>query len=417
MELRAGDDGQQQIRPWGAQMSSVRRLTCVVDGLMGGGASRTMTILANYWAGAGRDVRILTSDDTSGAELFPLHASVRHEPLALRGDSATVLHGIYANIRRIRSLRAAIRRGHPHLVIAFLHRWNILTLAATIGLDVPVVVAEHCDPRARPIGWAWETLRQLLYPRAAAVVLLSSTALAAFPARIQRKSRVIPNPVIRLAPADPAGCQGPSRGGRTVIALGRLHPVKAFDRLVAAFAEVAPRHPDWDLFIWGEGPERPRLERLAHEKGVAGRVHLPGVTATPGEKLQAADLFVLSSDTEGFPMALAEAMALGKPVIATSVGAVPEIVRDGVDGILVPPGDVDALAEAMGRLMSDDGLRHRLASRTCEVLERFGLEKVMAMWEELIAEVVARRAPRRKARGAGQNASSRVRDETVLWRR
>jgi len=171
--------------------------------------------------------------------------------------------------------------------------------------------------------------------------------------------------------------------------MGRLVEQKGFDILVEAFSRCATKHSDWSLVILGEGPQRTRLEAAAAELGIGDRVHLVGQVREPDTILKGADLFVLSSRYEGFPNALVEAMACELPVVSTdcSSGGPRDIIRDGVDGILVPPRDVEALASAMDRLMADQDGRQRLGKSAAEVVERFSTTRVMKVWDDLLAGI------------------------------
>jgi glycosyltransferase involved in cell wall biosynthesis len=273
-------------------------------------------------------------------------------------------------------------------VISFLAKINVLTLLATRGLAVPVVVSERNNPERQRIRGTWSWLRQRLYATAWCVVTPSRGVLDSFAPGIRRRGRVIPNPV-DLTPA------APSRpGAGRLVAVGRLVHQKGFDLLLAAFARIAPEHPEWTLTIWGEGEQRAALEASCAHLGLAGRVRLPGITKRPGQWVEQADVLVLSSRYESFGNVITEAMAAGLPVIAFSCPWGPgEILRDGEDGLLVPPEDVGALAAAMRRLILDTDLRRRLGQAAARNVRRFAREAVIAEWDALAAAATAARRP------------------------
>jgi glycosyltransferase involved in cell wall biosynthesis len=216
------------------------------------------------------------------------------------------------------------------------------------------------------------------------VVVQTEAALRYFPARVRRRGVVIPNPV-QPPPGFPAQ---PGPPAPLVLAMGRLERQKGFDLLIEAFARVAPDHPAWQLEIWGQGEMRASLEAQRDGLGLGARVRLPGLTRSPGAEMARAGLFVLSSRYEGFPNVLCEAMACGLPAISADCPSGPgEIIRDGQNGLLVRPDDVGALATAMGRLMSDAPERARLAGQAPDVLDRFGIAKVMSIWEALLHDL------------------------------
>jgi GalNAc-alpha-(1->4)-GalNAc-alpha-(1->3)-diNAcBac-PP-undecaprenol alpha-1,4-N-acetyl-D-galactosaminyltransferase len=146
----------------------------------------------------------------------------------------------------------------------------------------------------------------------------------------------------------------------------------------------------------GEGPERKTLEALATELGIARKVHWMGVVAEPEKVLNQAGIFVLSSRYEGFPNVILEAMSCGLPVVSFDCPTGPrEIIREGIDGILVQAQDLDGLTAAMDRLMSDETERLRLGARATEVTDRFSLARIMAMWEDLLRRLVPDEAVRK----------------------
>lgn len=366
------------------------RLTLVISALTAGGAERVLTTLAERWVAAGHAVTIVDFSPPDVEPFFALPDGVVERRLGLLRESRNVLHAIGSNVGRIRRLRAAIRESRPDVVIAFINRTSILTILASRGLGIPVIVAERTDPRAGDLGRAWAPLRAVIYPLAARVVVQTGTARAAFPTWIRRRTTIIPNPLTPGA----AGERPFDARESIVVGLGRLHRAKGFDLLIRAFADIAAAHPAWRLSIWGEGPERASLERLRSELRLDDRVDLPGNTGQPLDELGRAGIFVLSSRVEGFPNALIEAMAGGAPVIATDCRSGPaEIVHDGVDGVLVPTEDVPALAAAMDRLMTDAAARRALGERATDIGAQLDAGAIVGRWDALIG-VVRRSRPK-----------------------
>lgn len=368
---------------------SAERLLFFASSLGPGGAERVLSILANAWAGRGKRVTVVTlaMPDT---DFYALDPRIERIGLAGMADSSGPLDAIRHNLRRLTGLRRAIAANRPDVVLSLGDQANVLALLAGAGLGGKIIVAEHNDPRRHSIGRAWHLLRRVTYPWAARVVMLTEgTRRWALTQRPRWRAVAIPNPVELPAPANPA--KPPARfGPRTVVTLGRLAPQKGHDLLIQAFAALADRFPDWHLVIYGEGAERPALERRLAEAGLTGRVHLPGTVGDVAGVLAQADLFVLSSRYEGFPMALLEAMAMGLPVVSFDCQSGPaDIITPGEDGVLVPAENVPALAEAMAGLMADEHERRRLGGNARAVAERFSPAVVLAQWESLLADVSA----------------------------
>jgi GalNAc-alpha-(1->4)-GalNAc-alpha-(1->3)-diNAcBac-PP-undecaprenol alpha-1,4-N-acetyl-D-galactosaminyltransferase len=379
------------------QGKSPVRLTLVIPSLASGGAERVMAVLANEWASRGHEVTLMTiasiADDRQA-----LHPAIARVALDMMEPAHGAVHALRNNWRRLTRLRRELDRSRPHAVISFLSTTNVLTLAATRGIAVPVIVAERIDPSQEPIPPVWAAMRRLLYRRADAVVVQTRGAARWALAFLQAEAvTVIPNPVrpaSAIAERGPAPIFPPWPTGRgpTVCAVGRLTKQKGFDVLLRAFAQCQTDYPRWSLVILGEGEERRHLEALADRLGIRSAVALPGHVLRAPALLPHADLFVLSSRYEGFPNALLEAMVCGLAVIATDCPSGPrEIIRHGVDGVLVERDNVLAMSEAMRQLMGNGPLRKRLGSRAADVGDRFSLPRIMQQWDGVVTHACQRR--------------------------
>ena len=378
------------------------RIALVISALSAGGAERVIVTLANSWAARGWRVTLITFEPAGTTPYYAVDPRVALRQLGIASAGSPLWRAIRQNLRRIRALRQTLCAADPDLAIAFLAKINVLTVLASRGLGFPVVVSERNNPERQRFRGIWSWLRQRLYGTAYCVVTPSRGVLASFSGAVRERGRVIPNPVDLARPARA------QRGSGRLVAVGRLVHQKGFDLLLQAFARIAPEHPDWTLTIWGEGEERATLEALRTELGLARRVRLPGVTERPGQWVGAADVFVLSSRYESFGNVITEAMAAGLPVVAFDCPWGPgDILRDGEDGLLVPPEDVDALAAAVRRLILDADLRARLGAAAALNVRRFAREAILAQWDALVAEATgARETTRPAGRALDQTTAS-----------
>jgi glycosyltransferase involved in cell wall biosynthesis len=382
------------------------RMTLVISTLRGGGAERVVSNMANYWAQKGWPVTVLTIFHGHEAPYYQLDPQVVHHDMRFYRDSwhpipsADTLRALkeifddcspverrtlIPELSLISALRHAIIDTRPQFVISFINLTNVRVLLATRGLGLPVIVSERVDPHQDPLPEGATLLRRRLYPMATYLVAQTAEAADYFAAVVGDRRRAIHNPVLKPELPDPGNGASAQKVGRILVGMGRLAEQKGFALLLSAFSMVAGKHPSWSLQIWGEGPQREALERLSRDLNLSGRVSLPGFTRRPFEVLSRADLFALSSLAEGFPNALCEAMACGLPVVSFDCSSgIREIIRDGVDGVIVRAADPTALASALDGLMANEEERRRLAGKALEVTERFGLDKTMARWEQLV---------------------------------
>ncbi|GAA4055772.1 glycosyltransferase family 4 protein [Nonomuraea soli] len=195
--------------------------------------------------------------------------------------------------------------------------------------------------------------------------------------------------VVRIPNAVHAMHSGPSQQENpVVVAVGRLVHQKGFDLLIPAFQQVAAKHPGWQLKIFGSGPKKADLGALIENPQA---VKLMGATNKLDEELSKASIYVLSSRFEGLPMAMIEAMTHALPVVSFDCPTGPaDVLTDGTDGFLVEPGDVDRLADALDRLISDRDLRTRMGSAAAATAKEYSADAVIPLWEELFAELSSR---------------------------
>jgi glycosyltransferase involved in cell wall biosynthesis len=327
-------------------------------------------------------------------DFYELHPAVKRMALGLAGKSANVLAVLWKNIRRMIALRRVLLQIQPDIVLGMMTEPNVLLALAAWGLPtLRTVGAEHIHPPQTPLGYLRETFRSHAYGLLDAVTALSREGkdwLKTYTSA--QRVTVIPNAVTWPLPGHeprikPSALYQSER--QLLLAVGRLEAQKGFDWLIEAFSKLTDKHPDWDLVIIGEGSLRTTLDKQVRESGLERRISFSGRAGNMAEWYESADLFVMSSRYEGFPMSLVEAMAHGLAAVSFDCDTGPrDIIRHELDGLLVPPGNVAELIVALDRLMSDDLTRQRFAERAAEVRERFSMKRIAGMWEKLFEKIL-----------------------------
>jgi GalNAc-alpha-(1->4)-GalNAc-alpha-(1->3)-diNAcBac-PP-undecaprenol alpha-1,4-N-acetyl-D-galactosaminyltransferase len=360
----------------------------LISSLGSGGAERVASTLCNDWAARGDTVTLVPTFSGGGQPFYALHEKI--ELLYLSGLLGPALGGGKRYLARLLALRRLVRERKPDVVVSFLPNVNIAALAATAFSGVPCIVCERSDPSVQAIGAVWRIACKLFYRYADLVTVQTQTVAAG----IQRvygglnKVSVVPNPLPRDLGRWHADLGAP-RTRRTLLSLGRLSKEKRVDHIIDAFAALVLQFPEWDLHIYGDGPERVALQVRIDRLGLNGRAQLFGRSNDPWQVMAGVDAFVMASSYEGFPNALLEAMGIGLPCVAADCPSGPrEISHDGLNAVLFQPGDAVGLIDALARLFSNKTERMALGQRArSSVFERYSLRAVRETWDDLFAAV------------------------------
>lgn len=341
-------------------------------GSMGrGGAERVISILSKEYASKGwqTDIGVLLFYDLC----YEIDRSTRL--LDFTGDTESrkkrVLYWIH-------SIRQYVRKEGPDVIVSFAARINALVQLACWGMDKKIIVSERADPwndgRELPV----RILNNMFYPKAYKVIFQTRRTRSYFNKKIQKNSTIIRNPVR-------VGQKAVFPRKNKIVTVGRCSKEKKHKMLIEAFAEVAVRHPEYELWIYGDGVLREELEQQCSALGISDKVMFPGNVADVHRQIADAEMFVLSSDHEGLSNALMEAMQMGLACISTRCGGSDEIITDGENGLLIPVGDTERLIEAMERLIGDKELAGYIGRNAERDAGQFDAEVILKQWEEVIS--------------------------------
>lgn len=339
-----------------------------------GGAERVIVNLAKEFAINGHDVTLITDAESNNE--YEIDSNISRINLGYNRKNR-----IIKNIYQIHMLRRTIKENRSEVLITFLPEPIIRALIATICINVKNIISIRNDPKIEYKNVLHKQLANFLYQRADRVVFQTKEAQNFFSARIQKKSTIIMNQVNKdFYEYERCGT------GEYFIAVGRLTPQKNYYMMIEAFKRFCQNNPNSILRIYGDGPMKNELQDLIKRQNLDRNILLMGITQRVPDALAKAKAYVLTSNYEGMPNALLEAMAMGLPCIATDCpsGGPKAIITHKENGFLVPINDVDSLVEYLNIVENNKLLNEEISINAKNKAEEFRPLIVYKKWEDVI---------------------------------
>lgn len=364
-----------------------KKIALYIGSLAKGGAERVIVNLATAMMKKGHEVILVTSVKLE--DEYPLPEGVRR--IIIYKDLDVLGKNRVKNFcKRCLAQRRAWKAERPDVIVSFMGKNNAMSILTALGLNIPVLISVRGEPHEEYYNKPLQLCARYLFPLAAGVILQTEDSKAFFNDKVVKKAVVLPNPLnpafVEGADKTEGSLQTFNRVSKKITMVGRVDANKNHRLVIDAFHKLALQFPEYILEIWGNGEDREKLLSYVREIGLKERVFLPGTTENVKEKLRESSLYILSSNTEGMPNSLMEAMAMGLPVISTDCpcGGPKMLIEPERNGILVPVKDVEAMAAAMERLMADEAFARSLGEKAAAICERLHPKRVNDQWERYI---------------------------------
>lgn len=356
------------------------RIACIISKVrISGGAERVMCELCNALAERGHEVHLITQEEQKG-ETYTLSSKVIMKNTSVK-NQIRGLRGILRN----RKLHKLLKTNQYDVAISFMTEMNILSIIAAKFTKVPIVISERVDPKVYS-GTLIGALRALFYPHANGFVFQTDEAMRYFSPKIQSDASVIPNPLI-----DGLDEKTDYAMSHKIVAVGRLSKQKNYPFMIRAFSEFLKSHPNYSLEIFGAGSLQCDLEQLSRELKCNDSIKFMGIREDVHKYMRSADMYLMTSDYEGISNALAEAMAIGLPVVSTdcSGGGAAFLVKNGESGYLINCGDLDEFVSKMRLLANDEKLRCTMGTSAKRVRNLLDKDVIFNQWEKYLQRVAS----------------------------
>ena len=348
-----------------------------------GGAEHVVANLAETFCIAGNEVSIITAE--SREKEYALDKRIKRYILTQHSTK----HRLLRNLQELFLLRQCLNKVKPDVLIALMSNANIQAILSRFlsfrQHKMKVIISVRNVPQYEYYGRLLSFLAKKLLPKADGCVFQTPEAQQWFSPTLQKKSVIIYNPVHKDFYTKTCNIESNS-----IITCGRLVIQKRQSLLISAFAFVVKRYPDCKLYIYGDGDLRQDLQKQIDALHLSESAFMLGCTDNVAAALSKSEIFVLSSDFEGMPNALMEAMAVGLPCISTDCpcGGPRALLEDGKNGILVPVGDAQAMAQAIITLLDNPELRETYSKNAKAAAGNFTQEKIYEQWMSYINEIL-----------------------------
>lgn len=355
------------------------------------GAPKMMAWVANRMAEKGHEVHVVTI--YSGEQARILHENVIVTSLNMTQSTSRLVRNTTEMVRNLCVFHKTVCRICPDVVVFFVDSLGYMYLPiGRILTKAKYLVSERADPYARH-GAAW-AVRVFLMKFAHGTVFQTQGAQEYFrnQEQIYSRSTVIPNPVVLSDHIQALQRQIPAfeQRDKRIVSVGRLSlHQKRQDVLLDAFRLFHENHPDYELVIYGSGPDEDRTRTMIQERGLTECAFLVGTVSQVEDEIFRAAAFVLSSDYEGIPNALIEALSVGVPSVSTdcSPGGAALLIRDGENGFLVPRGDVEAIAEKLSILVTDREVSECFSRNGPSICDALDEDSIAVKWEDFFQKL------------------------------
>ncbi len=353
----------------------------LINDLNAGGAERAVASLANYFVNHDIQAQIVTFSNEKS--FYSLDKKVKHSPLGFEEIEHSVsLKRISESIKRIVLLRKFVKAQKLDFLIGMSFYMTWYAVFATVFTKTKIIGTERNNPYKYAAGKINTLLRKLFYHFCDGYIFQTYKSAKFFTKNLKKSDTVIPNAIFnetvcKLSP--------PAEREKIICAVGRLNKQKRFDLLIDAFSSIAREIPDYRLVIFGEGELRNELQKRIDNAELSNRISMPGTNPEVLKFVNKASVFVLSSDYEGMPNVLMEALALGVPCISTRCDMGPEeLIINGENGILVDTGSSEQIAATLLNIIKNPELAKKLSKSSMKLRETHSIDEISKKWIEYL---------------------------------